>query len=290
MAIHEDEHDDEDLNVETETEEVEPDEIEAQEGDDEPEEGETPDDDELEISFGDEPAAETERPDDSALIKKLREENRRANKELADLRRAAAPPPVELGPRPTLDACDYDEDRFASETEAWIGRKAKADAEAQKQRQQEQAAAQAWQDELADFGRKKQALKARDFDAVQAEVEAGLSQIQQAIIVRAADDSAKVVYAIGKHPGKLADLAKITDPVKFTAAIVKLEGSLKVTTRRQAPAPDRSARGSAPFSASNGKVDAHLEKLEKEAERTNDRTKVVAYRRELRAKEQTRKR
>lgn len=286
----EDEHD-EDFNIENlETIEEEPDETDAEEGAaNEPDEGEDPpeDDDELEISFGDD-ATPPARSEDSPVIRKLREENRRLAREASELRKANAPPPVELGPRPTLESCEYDEEKFAADHEAWLGKKAAADVEAQKQRQQQETAAQAWQEELAGFERKKTALKARNFDQAEAEVVSGLSQVQQAIIIQAADNSAQVIYALGMHPGKLADLAKITNPVKFTAAIVKLEGSLKVTSRRQAPTPDRPVRGAAPFSASNGKADAHLERLEREAAKSGDRSKIHAYRQELRAKEAAR--
>lgn len=274
-----------------EAEAPEPDEIEPPEGaDDEPPEGDDPpEDDEIEISFGD-GEAPAERAEDSAVIRKMREELRKRDRELATLRKANEPKPIELGPRPTLESCQYDEELFATEHEAWLGDKAKADAELSKRREAQQAEQQAWQGELESYAHKKQALKIKNFDDLEGAVVAGLSDNQQRIIIKAADDSAKVIAALGLHPQKLADLAKITDLVKFTAAIVKLEGSLKVTTRRQAPNPDRPVRGSAPFSASNGKADAHREKLEREADRTGDRSKIVAYNREQRRKEQERRR
>jgi hypothetical protein len=84
--------------------------------------------------------------------------------------------------------------------------------------------------------------------------------MQQAIVIKAADDSAKVIYALGRHPEKLKTLAAIKDPIKFAVAISKLEGTLKVTTRRKAAEPDEGVRGDAPLSVGADKELARLEK------------------------------
>ena len=52
--------------------------------------------------------------------------------------------------------------------------------------------------------------------------------------------------------------------------------------KRKAPAPDRPSSGAARMP---GGVDKQLEKLETEAERTGDRTAVIAYRKKLKARE-----
>jgi hypothetical protein len=104
-----------------------------------------------------------------------------------------------------------------------------------------------------------------------------LDMVQQAVIVKAAADPALFLYALGKSEAKRAELAKIQDPIKLAAAVARMEGAVKVTTRK-APAPDRAQRGSAPMP---GGADKELEKLEKEADRTGDRTKVIAYKRAL---------
>jgi hypothetical protein len=102
----------------------------------------------------------------------------------------------------------------------------------------------------------------------------GLNDVQQAVIVKAADNPALVLYSLGKHPAKLAELSQITDPLKMAAAVARLEGGLKVMPKRKPPEPEEIASGTA--SVSHGK-DKELERLEKEAERTGDRTKLIAY-------------
>jgi hypothetical protein len=59
-----------------------------------------------------------------------------------------------------------------------------------------------------------------------------------------------------------------------------LEKDIKVT-KRNAPAADTAVRGST-ASAALPASDKELERLEKEADRTNDRSKVIAYRRKQR--------
>jgi hypothetical protein len=89
-----------------------------------------------------------------------------------------------------------------------------------------------------------------------------------------------VIYALGKNPKKAAELAKLTDPVKFAFAVAKLEKELKVTNRRAAPAPERVVQGTGRVS---GAVDSTLERLREEAARTGNMTKVLQYKRQKQA-------
>jgi hypothetical protein len=247
-----------------------------------------PAEDELEISFGDE-AAPASQGDGSDLVRHLRSEIRKRDEELAVHRKAQPPQPqtIDPGPKPTLESCDYDGDRFETELDAWKEKKAKADAAQSSAQQAAQAERERFQQRLDAYQGGKTALKAKDFDVAEAAVMSGLSPVQQAVALKAAADPAKLVYALGRHPQKLAELAKLNDPIEFAVAVSKLEGQLKVTQRgRTPPEPDTAPRGSAPLTGA--KVDPHLERLEREAAKTGDRTAVVRYRREQRAKAQAR--
>lgn len=240
------------------------------------------DEDEVLVTFGDEAAPASNEGHDTGLVRKLRAEIRERDARLAAIAKPPEAQVIEVGEKPTLESCDYDESAFETALDAWKDRTRQADearTQAQKDAQANQAA---WAEEMADFGRKKAALKARDFEAAEEDVVAGLSLSQQAIVIKASDDAAKVIYALGKHPAKLATLAAIQDPIKFAVAVSKLEGTLKVSiSNRSAPPPEGTVRGSAPISR---QADKHLERLEAEAERTGDRTKVVQYKRQVRAK------
>lgn len=236
------------------------------------------DGEELVVQFGDgaAPASEGERGSNSGLVKELRAKLREASEKAAAYERGDLQPPraIEVGERPTMETCDYDEARFEQELDAWKDRDRQAK-EATTQAQKHQEAAQAaWQEELAEHGRKVIALGARDFEAARDEVASALSLVQQAALIKAADNSAAVAYALGKNPHKLADLAKIQDPIKFAVAVSKLEGTLKVTkTTRRAVEPDRTVRGSASLAGGDKKLEA----LEAKAARTGNRTEVIAY-------------
>jgi hypothetical protein len=109
------------------------------------------------------------------------------------------------------------------------------------------------------------------------------SILQQAIIIGGPDDadqSALLRYALGKNPKIARDLAAITDPVKFTIAMVRTMDKIKASPRKTAPAPETVPRARM---AGVAAVDNQLAKLEAEADKTGDRTKVAKY---LRAKQQ----
>jgi hypothetical protein len=244
------------------------------------------DDEEVVVQFGDEAAPASEGKSEPDLLRTLRAANRQLAKEVATLKRSAPQPKpvvIEAGPKPTMDDCysaDDPEAELATRLEAWIERKRQAtEAEAQAA-QGVQARQDEFNKDLTRFQTAKAALGVRDFEDAKDAAVSVLTQDQISGIVVAAEDAAKVIYALGKHPAKLEALKAITNPVKFIAAVAKLEGTLKVTkTSRKAPELDTPVRGSAPLSASK---DKHLAKLEAEAERTNDRSKVIAYKREQR--------
>lgn len=240
------------------------------------------DEDEILVTFGDEAAPASNEGHDTGLVRRLRAEIRERDARLAAIAKPPEAQGIEVGEKPTLESCDYDESAFETALDAWKDRARLADEAKTKAQKDAQANQAAWAEEMADFGRKKAALKARDFEAAEEDVVAGLSLSQQAIVIKASEDAAKVIYALGKHPSKLATLAAIQDPIKFAVAVSKLEGTLKVSIgNRSAPPPEGTVRGSAPISR---QADKHLERLEAEAERTGDRTRVVQYKRQIRAK------
>jgi len=272
------EQDDDTLELTEEAEGHEPEEIEDQEeqaGADEPE-GE----EESEVSFSDEASpASGER--DTGLVKHLRSQLERVSKERDQLRsQVPAKPKIVVGERPALADCDYDEDKHAEALLAWSERKRQAEAEEADADRQARETQEAWSKEVEGYQAKKAALKFSDVQQAEDVVAATLSEIQRAVIIKSAENPALVEYALGKHPGKLAEISAITDPLKLAAAVARMEGKLTVTPRRRPPEPEQIARGTG--SIIQG-ADKTLERLEKEAERTGDSSKLVAYRRQKRA-------
>jgi hypothetical protein len=239
------------------------------------------DDDDLELpTFADDGEEE---PSDTDLVKHLRAELRRTQADKKALEQGAKPEPaIIVGEEPTLESCEYDDDRFKAELRAYDDRKRRAEEQANKGRESQRAADEQWDREKAEFAKKRAALPYRDIDDVEAVVAASLEPAQLAMIVKAANDGPKLVYALGKNPAKLSALAGVKDPIKFIAATVRLEGEMKMAKRRPTVEPDRIVRGSA--SSAAGAVDRHEQKLEAEADRTGNRSALIKYRSEKKDK------
>jgi hypothetical protein len=246
-------------------------------------------DDEVVITIGEEaPPHDEEEKAAPAWVKDLRKADREKAREIRELKQQLAEKTTTqavsvLGVKPTLEGCDFDTDRFETELTGWHERKRAADEQAAKQQKATEDAQKAWQTKLDGYKTAKASLKVSDFEDAEAVVLESTNVTQQGIIVSGADTPANVIYALGKNPAKLKELASIKDPVKFAFAVAKLETQLKVTPRKAPPAPEKVVRGSA---AAVGVTDPKLERLEAEAARTGDRTKIAAYRREIREKQQ----
>jgi len=243
-------------------------------------------DGELVISVGDEeiPTEDEEVSKAPEWVRQLRKEHRelkRRNKELeAKLQATMQPDPVvSLPPKPKLEDFDYDPEKFEAKLEEWYMIKKQYDEQQEAMRRAQEEIQKAWQERLDAYNRAKSELKVRDYEDAESFVQEHLNVTQQGIIVQGLDNPALVVYALGKNPKKLAELASIKDPVRFAVAVAKLETQLKVSTRKPPPPPPKITSGGAPVS---GSVDSTLERLRAEAERTGDYTKVIQYKRSKR--------
>jgi hypothetical protein len=208
-------------------------------------EAEAGDDEEVVISFGDEaaPASEEAAPE---WVRDLRKRSRELERENAELKKAKAPEVPQAGPEPTLESCDWDEDKFKADWRSWNDRKEaeeRAKTEAEKSVEENRARFQA---ELSAYGDQKKTLGVKDFDSVEEEVTSLLPPLYQSILVSGAENKAKLIYALGKNPTKLRELASL-DPIKFAFAAGKLEGQLKVERRTVRTVPESEVRGSAQF-------------------------------------------
>ena len=246
---------------------------------------ETEDTEEVVVSIGEEAPPQEEHTPAPEWVKELRKTNRelqRQNRELQG-RLQAAPPetkPVVIGNKPKLEDYDYDADKYEEALTNWFDRKRQADDVNAKQEAEVMNQQKAWQAKLDGYGKAKAELRVKDFEDAEEVAQQVFSITQQGVLLQGADNPALVVYALGKNPAKAKELAEIKDPVKFAFAVAKLEKDLKVTNRRQAPAPERIVSGTG---RSSGAVDSTLERLRADAERTGNMTKVIAYKAQKRA-------
>lgn len=269
--------------------------LEAEMAEEPVEQGETPlaeadveEEQDVLVSIGDElPVEDEEAKSAPAWVKNLRREHKAAQRELKQLKSqlqrtgTSEPAQVSLPPKPTLESSDYDTERFEANLASWYEQK-RVYEQQEAARQSAVAEAQAsWKQRLDTYQTERTSLKARDYEEAEAVVADTLSITQQGMILSGAEKPALLIYALGKNPKKAAEMAAIQDPVKFAFAVARLETTLKIQNRKPSAAPERSPSGTAPKS---GNADSTLERLRAEAERTGDLSKVIAYKRQLKAK------
>lgn len=240
--------------------------------------------DELEISFGDEKEEEDE-PSESHVFADLRNRHKSLKKkyrqtlhELEQLKVPAKDQAIDPGAKPTLEGCDYDSDQYENQLSDWYEKKRKADQHAEKiaARQKEEEAAQ--QKIYQNYNERRQNLKVKDYKEAEEEVIEGLDIPKQNIILKYAKKPELIVYALGKSPSKLAELAKLDD-IAFAKELGRLEDNLKVGKRKPKTQPEKTISSTGSLS---GTVDRTLDKLREDAARTGNYTKVNEYKRKKR--------
>lgn len=239
-------------------------------------------DDDVVVSIGEESPPQEEETRAPEWVRELRKANREKERKIRELEAklnatATETKPVALGPKPTLEACDYDSEEYEKKLADWYDQKRHADAAEAEAQAQRDAEAKAWQDKLDAYAKARASLKVRDYEDAEAFALETFNVTQQGIVLQGSDNPALIIYALGKNSTKAKELASITDPVKFAFAVAKLETQLKVTNRKAAAAPERTiSTGGGRIS---GSVDSTLDRLREEALKTGDMSKVMAYKR-----------
>jgi hypothetical protein len=245
-------------------------------------------DDSVVVTIGEEsPPTEDDQTQAPEWVRELRKTNREDKKRIRELEeqlratKGDGVKTVALGPKPTLEAHDYDAEKYEAALATWYEQKRAVDEQNAKAQAEADAQEKAWQAKLDSYGKAKSELKVKDFEDAELMAQEVLSTTQQGIILQGSENPALVIYALGKNPAKLKELAALNDPVKYAFAVAKLETQLKVT-QRKAPPPERTIQGTGRVS---GTVDSTLERLRAEAEKSGDYTKVVQYRKQLKQKQ-----
>jgi hypothetical protein len=249
-------------------------------------------DDEVVISLGDEvvtPKQDEDKTPAPDWVKELRKRTKEQEKIIReqqaklDALSGATQKPL-LGKKPALsdDGIDYDEAAYEKALDKWYEDKRSFDDEEAKKRVVAEQEEKAWNEKLQGYQDKRAKLsKIEDFEEAEASALNALSTIQQGIIVDSTEMPAHVMYALGKNPEKLKELAAITNPVRFTAALVRMESKMTVSTRKPSTQPEKVIVGNTAVSGINDKT---LDRLREEASTTGDFTKVLAYKKQLRQK------
>lgn len=217
-------------------------------------------------------------------VKELRreaKEGKRRIKELeSQLSQNQKPQEVVLGEKPTLESVGWDSEEYETKLAEWYEQKRSHDDQERKKQAEQENATKAWQEKLSNYEVKKNAVKTkvRDFDEAEELAREVLNETQQGILIHGAKNPELIIYHLGKKPEKAKELAGIKDPIQFAFAAANIDAQIKVQTRKPQTNPERKPSGSASLS---NVIDSKLESLEKEADRTGDRSKVIAYKKSL---------
>ena len=219
--------------------------------------------------------------------KELRRRNRELSQELTRVRaqqplpRAAAAPVLPPEPTPDDDDVNWDSAKLVQKTKAWVAKKADVERYEAEQKAKADGQQKKIADTHADYVKKRDDLKKRapDMDEAEHWAQETFDLDQQAVIVQSLDNAPLVVLALKRDPKTAKKLAAIKDPLKLAAALGAVEKDLNVTSRKPATKPESHVRGGG---APDG--NAHLKRLEAEADKSGDRSKIVAYKRQQREK------
>ena len=277
------------------------DEIIAGEGDDAANDDDDPDqtkgddetdDDPFEIDLTPASPADDEIEDNAAtpLVKDLREQLKTAAKERRELKELKAKIEAEkkasvekqlpeLGAKPKLEDFDYDDDEYEKAILDWHERKKAHDAEAAEVEKKAQSLQEAYDNRLNKYYAEKETLAVDDMEDADAAVKSALSKARQSYLITAGKGSAKFILALGRDPKRLARLAAIKDDVEFIAEAAILSAQLKDKTMKPQTKPEKRVKSSG-GGALSGNDAKELERLEKEADRTGDRSAIQRFNRE----------
>lgn len=206
-------------------------------------------------------------------VKQVRKENRELKRQLKQ-QNYQQPQQQALREKPTLDTHDYDSDAYEQDYAEWLGEKTQYDVKVQAEQQKYQQYDDRY---TADVDAVR--AKAPDYDEIEQSIVDTLPTSKQAMLKMLVDNPAKMVYALGKSPNKLQALSELDD-IQFAKQIVLMEQSMSNVKRN----PNKPKPKSHSLEGIAGGGDTKLSKLEADAERTGDRSKVAAYKRTLRNK------
>jgi hypothetical protein len=252
----------------------------AEQGDDQGQPDDQADDSEEDvIQFA---GAETKGEVESEGMRSLRERLKESERERKELLRKVAPKVDEVGPEPNIDDYWENPEQYTIDLRAYDAKMADAKAAEKRQAEANEAAQKKWQDQERTFEDAWSGLRNEAKHAARAKVEDAFAPEQQAMLVKAArGNGAGLFFMLGSNPDSLAKLKDLaSDPVEFIAEAATMAKDIQVTKRAPRTLPEAVHRGSG---GSAGNTDAKLIRLQSEAEKTNDYTKLFAYKRELRA-------
>lgn len=237
-------------------------------------------DDVLDFSFDDDGDSDEKDPwagqKAPPWVKDTRNENRELKRQLRELQKQQGQPEQQqvLREKPTLDAHEYDSDAYEQDYAAWLSEKSQHDARQKAEQEKYQH-----YDERYKLSVDAVRAKVADYDEIEQSIVETVPPQRQALIKMLVDDPARMVVALGKSPAQLEKLLGLDD-IQFAKQIVLMEQQMSSKTKSRNP--NKPKPKTHELEGAAGGVDTKLAKLEAEAAKTGDRSKIHAYNRSKR--------
>ena len=168
--------------------------------------------------------------------------------------------PAQAGPVPTLEQCDYDEQKYQQAMQQWVsGTVQRQINTAQQSQQQQKAQVQFQQDVDSHYERAAQlaqqhGIKPEIYQQTDLDVRSAIESVRpgqgdaiaDALIAHLGEGSEKVMYFLGRNPGKLAEfknqLASDPSGLKASVYLGMLKGSALSPPKKASNAPKPATR------------------------------------------------
>lgn len=187
--------------------------------------------------------------DTTSTIREMRRELKARKRRIKELEQkqasvASAPQADELGPRPTLEDAEYDEDRYAEELASWFDKKRQADDRVKEAEAKQQKIVQRFEQKRAAYDVEKAKLGVPDFEQSEETVKSAFNATGQGVILAVSKEPAKVIYALSRSPETMKQLLELADdPLLLAAEVVRFESRIKLSPRKPSTEPERRVRG-----------------------------------------------
>jgi hypothetical protein len=254
-------------------------------GDDADVEGGEPEDEHDEITFGDASVRGEEEPEG---MRNLRNRLREIEKENRSLK--GAPKVDDVGPEPDMEEYWDKPEQYKTDLLAWNERKRAAEEAHGEVEKLNQSVSEDVEAGNRAYQEQRSTLKIAGFEAADDKVVTALPEIfLNAINLAAGEKAAALRFYLGTNDDQLDKLKalnprKVTDLIKVAGLAGAMAKDINVQRRKPATAPEQNRSAGGASGGGSGAANKTLERLEAEAARSGDRTKVIAYRRELREK------
>lgn len=190
-------------------------------------------------------------------FKDTQKENKELRRQLEELHAKPAEQPSlaqeALPAKPTLESCDYDENKFEQAVTDWHEKKNRADQAQKQQQQQQQEYQQRFQQRVEAHHQRAAKLPVKDYAEMEEVTRAEVPDLHKEILIHAADEGSELIaYALGKNKQLRQRLAAEKDPIRAAYMLGQMSRDVRLAPKpKQTPKPEPEVRGG----AGNAKID-----------------------------------